>query len=162
LGVGVGLAEKLVSGTDDEIKDKLGRLAYAIAALKEVGTPRRAYRLEGPEGPITVHGVGIAVVNVGGIGDRIRFAPDGTVDDGLLDICVLRRLGAWDAVRLAGKALLGGLENDRAVDYYQWPHVQISTEGLLLQIDGESVDDITPVEIRVVPQALRVTVAITN
>ena len=162
LGVGVGLAEKLVSGTDEETKDKLGRIAYALAALKEMGTPARAYHLVGPGGPRTVHGVGIAVVNVGGIGGRIRFAPEGKVDDGLLDVCVLRRLGIWDAIRLASKALLGGLEDDRAVDYYQWPGVQIATEGLFLQIDGESVEDLTPVEITVIPEAVRVTVAGAN
>lgn len=158
LGVGIGLAEKLVSGTDDKLKDRLGRMAYALAALKEIRTPRRAFEIVGPEGPITVYGVGIAVVNVGGIGDRIRFAPDARVDDGLLDVCVLKHLGVRDALRLAWRAVLGGLEQDRALDYYQWRALEIGTRGLSLQIDGEAVDELTPISISVAPRAVRVTV----
>lgn len=162
LGVGIGLAEKLVSGTDEEIKHKVGRLAYAVAALKELGARPRRFRLVPADGePVEVPAVGIVVANVGGIGQRIKFAPDAKVDDGLLDVCVLHRLGLRDAVRLAWKAILGGLEDDRAVSYYQWPSVRIESQGRWpIQIDGEEVDLTTPLTVEVVPRSVRMTIPV--
>lgn len=163
LGVGIGLAEKLVSGTDEAVKHQIGRFAYAMAALKELGARPRRFRLVPSEGdPVEVPAVGIVVANVGGIGQRLKFAPDAKVDDGLLDVCVLHRLGFLDALRLAWKAILGGLEDDRAVSYYQWPSVRIESQRRWpVQIDGEEVDLATPLTIEVVPQSVRMTVPVT-
>ena len=44
---------------------------------------------------VTVEAVGIAVVNIGGIGDHVRFAPDAKIDDGLA-----REIGARYAERV--------------------------------------------------------------
>lgn len=160
LGVGIGLAEKLVSGTDDEIKAKVGRIAYAWAAMKELDLPPRRFRLVPPNGdPVEVPAVGIVVANVGGIGQRVKFAPDAKLDDGLIDVCVLHRLKLPDAVRLCWKALIGGLEDDRAISYYQWPSVRIESEGHWpVQIDGEEVDLRTPITVEAVPRGVRMTV----
>jgi diacylglycerol kinase (ATP) len=160
LGIGIGLAEKLVSGTDDAIKDRIGRLAYAWAALKNVGAKPGHFKLIPAQGDAQdIEAVGIVIANVGGIGDRLKFAPDAKIDDGLLDICVLHRLGFLDAARLAVKVMFGGLEDDRAVSYLQWPSVTVESQGHWpVQIDGEDGEFSTPLKAEAIRNALRLTV----
>lgn len=164
LGVGVGLAEKLVSGTDDAIKDRIGRVAYAWAALKGVGAKPGRFKLVPSHGEAQeVDAVGIVVANVGGIGDRLKFAPEAKINDGLLDICILHRLGLLDAARLALKVLFGGLQDDRAVTYLQWQSVKIESNGNWpVQIDGEDGEFATPLTAKAIRSALRLTVPSTN
>lgn len=164
LGIGIGVAEKLVSGTDDAIKDRLGRIAYAWAGLRNIGAKPGRFKLISGDGQSqSVDAVGIVIANVGGIGDRLKFAPDAKIDDGLLDICVLHRLGFFDALRLGIKVLMGGVEDDRAVSYLQWRSVKVESEGRWpVQIDGEDGEFGTPLTAEAVRSAIRITVPLAN
>ena len=81
------------------------------------------------------------------------------MDDGVLDVCVLRRFYFRDVVRMAWQMLFGDIRADRAVEFYQAADIEIHTDPPLdLQIDGEEVAQHPPLSIKVLPGALRIRV----
>ena len=160
LGIGVGLTERLVTGATSEAKEKIGRLAYLLAMLKEVGTRPQRFELclDGGE---RIHDEGVAVViaNTGEIGHGLSFAPNARLDDGRLDVCVLRHFGALDLLRLGFNTLVGRLGQDRAMRFYQAARVELDADPPLgVQIDGEPAEAKTPIVAEAIPKALRVRV----
>lgn len=160
LGIGVGLTERLVSEASSEAKEKIGRWAYLFAMLKEIGARPHRFELILDEGePIRDRGVAVVIANTGDFGGGMRFAPDARLDDGRLDVCVLRHFGVADIVRLGFRTLTGHLREDRALAFYQARRVELrATPPLEVQIDGEPVDAKTPIVAEALPKALRVRV----
>ena len=158
LGLGLGLTEKLVSQTSAVEKERLGKLAYAKAMLREMGMKPHRFSLKLDDEPEQIRaGVGVVVANAGEIGGGFTFAPFARMDDGKLDVCVLRRFYFRDVMRLAWRSVLGTMPEDRAVDFYQARHVEINCNPPLdLQIDGEEVDKMIPLIADVVPHAILV------
>jgi YegS/Rv2252/BmrU family lipid kinase len=160
LGLGLGLTERLVSQTSAVEKERLGKLAYAKAMLLEMGMKPHRFSLKLDDEPEQIRaGVGVVVANAGEIGGGFTFAPFARMDDGKLDVCVLRRFYFRDVMRLAWRSVLGTMSDDRAVDFYQARHVEINCNPPLdLQIDGEEVDKMIPLVADVVPHAILVRV----
>lgn len=160
LGVGLGLTERLVSQASTKQKETLGKAAYAIAMLKELGAKPVTFTIKcDAKSSKRKRGVAIIVANAGEIGGKMKFAPNARMDDGLIDVCILHRFYLRDVLRLLLNMLRGKVREDRAVSFYQARCVEIrSNPPLDLQIDGEVVDMQTPLTCEVVPRALRVRV----
>lgn len=160
LGIGVGLTERLVSEASVEAKEKVGRWAYLFAMLKEIGARPHCFELILDGGaPIRDRGVAVVIANTGDFGHGMRFAPDARLDDGRLDVCVLRHFTVADIVRLGFRTLTGHLREDRALAFYQARRVELrATPPLEVQIDGEIVEAKTPILAKALPRALRVRV----
>jgi len=160
LGVGVGLTERLISQASSDAKEKLGRWAYLFAMLKELGARPHRFELKlDDKPPIECRGVAIVLVNVGEIGNGMRFAPDARPDDGLLDLCVLHRFHFRDLFHLAFHAWTGRLKQDRQLTFHQARKIEVAANPPLeVQIDGEPVDAKTPIQAEILPRALRVRV----
>ena len=160
LGVGLGLTERLVSQASTKQKETLGKAAYALAMLKELGAKPVTFTIKRDDKKShRKRGVAIVIANAGEIGGALKFAPDAKMDDGLLDICILHRFYLRDVLRLIWNMLLGRVREDRAVSFYHAKRVEIrSNPPLDLQVDGEVVDLQTPLVCEVVPRGLKVRV----
>ncbi len=160
LGVGLGLTERLVSQTSAEEKEKICKLAYAKAMLRELGVRPTTFSFKLDDGPSqNARGVAIVIANSGKIGGSFSFAPDAKMDDGLLDLCILHRFDFRDVVRMIWRSLTQSLREDRAVSFFQAKRIEIQSDPPLdLQVDGEVVDLTTPLVTGVLHQALRVRV----
>ena len=91
-------------------------------------------------------------------GGRMKVTPSAIVDDGLLDICLVRPVPRLDVLRMTPKTFYGGHVNHPAVSMYQTRRLEIdSREPLWLWADGEPITQ-TPATIEVVPGALSVLV----
>jgi len=160
LGVGLGLTERLVSQTSAEEKEKIGKLAYAKAMLREMGVRPTTFSFKLDDQPEQhARGVAIVIANSGKIGGGFSFAPDAKMDDGMLDLCILHRFYFRDFLRMIWHSILKTLPEDRAVSFFQAKRIEIRSDPPLdLQVDGEVVDMTTPLVTEVLPQALRVRV----
>ena len=99
---GAGLDAKIMSNTDDELKKKVGWLAYAKAlgaVLRDKEGLRLRYKLDSRRGRST-RAEAIIIGNCGSLPANILLMPEAVVDDGLLDVVVLRpeSFGGWVAV----------------------------------------------------------------
>ncbi|GAB3618239.1 diacylglycerol kinase family protein [Okibacterium endophyticum] len=102
---GLGLDAKMLANTDEKLKKKVGWLAYvgAIAkALTDKNRLRMRYKL-GEERTRSVRAHTIIMGNCGSLRANVILLPDAAVDDGLLDIIVLRPEGFIGWVQITVK-----------------------------------------------------------
>jgi len=91
-------------------------------------------------------------------GGGMKIAPRAQMDDGQLDICVIREIGKLKLFSLFPTVYFGRHLNIPQVEYFQAARVRIETDAPLeVHADGEYVCR-TPIEVSVVPGALKVIV----
>ncbi|MFB2582967.1 diacylglycerol kinase family protein [Herbiconiux sp. P15] len=131
---GLGLDAKMLAATDDELKAKVGWLAYVKAigqVLRDKNQLRMRYNLDG-KGNRTVRAHTIMIGNCGSLPANILLLPDAAVDDGEFDIVVLRPEGfiGWVQIMVkvfwengvlrrttVGRKLMGLTKEVRALNY---------------------------------------------
>lgn len=154
----LGWDAEIASHVSGPVKRILGPGAYVLhGALRAPRMRPSAMRWSDDTGS---HEADVAVMVISNsrlYGGMVSFTPGATVDDGLLDACVLCPAGHGDGVRLAAKLGLGRLAGDRCVACSRSPTYTIETPGIPLEVDGDVVGA-SPVEIRVEPGALMVSV----
>ena len=110
--------------------------------------------------PVREEGMLIAAGNGPRYGSGMRVAHLADMDDGLLDVCFVRRLSKLRLLRLFPVVFRGGHIGMKEVEYWKATRVRIQTDPVMeLFADGEYVCP-TPVELGVQRKALRVIVAI--
>jgi diacylglycerol kinase (ATP) len=92
---GVGLDAKMLANTNDELKKRVGWLAYVdaiVRALRDNNKIEIRYELDGG-GRKTMRAHTIIVGNCGLLPANIMLLPDAAIDDGVFDIVALRPEG---------------------------------------------------------------------
>ena len=160
IGLGVGLDASMIGGTSSALKRRIGYAAYALSAL------RAGLRLERFRATITVDGKvhvvdasSVLVANFGTVlGGLLCFGDEIGHADGILDVCIYSPVSYFEAVRIFWRMVRGGVSRDCRVRIIRGRHVRIETDPPRpMQADGELLG-LTPVDIRVEPNAVRVLV----
>lgn len=159
LRAGIGFEAAMVKGADREQKDRLGSLAYALAALQALREPaiaRYSITLDGH--PIATEGITCIVANSGSFGRTgLALAPTIDVGDGLLDVVVVRKADLASLLAVAA-SVLTGQEQAEPLQHWQARDVTIVADPpQTLTLDGEMRGQ-TPLRAQVVPGAVRVVV----
>jgi diacylglycerol kinase family enzyme len=164
--IGMGLEANVIEQTAREQKDRMGWLAYALNALRELADPKISHYTITLDGQvIETEGLVCMVANSGilspnsGVPGRgvLTFAPTISVSDGLLDVLVIRRANLASLLAVAA-SMVAGNENAEPLLHWQGREASVVAEpAQTIQLDGEVVGQ-TPVIARVWPQALRVIV----
>ncbi len=157
--VGFGLDAEMIEKTDEELKKKVGWLAYVDAAgrvISGLDKVRVQVRLDG--GRTTRSTVNTMLIgNCGTVTNGIVVLPDAVVDDGMLDIALIRPQGVRGWLQVAGyvarnnllvtKLLrrtghLGRQRTGAALGYGQAKetHARLE-EPRAVQVDGDVVGD---------------------
>ncbi len=145
-------------------KRRFGYLAYVHAATVAVLAPRPAVlrvTVDGRE--IVVRGVGVEVLNMPGLtapGLRrpVPIVPEGRMDDGKLDGCLLASETTRDCFSALAAILRRRYGENPRLKYFQGSQMAIDADPPLpVQADGELVG-LTPFAVRVWPGSLRVLV----
>ncbi len=159
LRVGLGFAARKVEIADRDLKDRYGIMAYSIGALKALsGTELAHYRLTLDGKSYETQGFTCLVDNAGNIGFAGLGLKSIRVDDGLLDVIIVRdaRLRSWIAV---GAGVSGAQLNPEYVQHWQAREITIEADPPQpVQMDGELAGQ-TPVNIKVVPGLVRILAA---
>lgn len=171
LRIGCGIEVGVVQEATRELKDQFGKWAYVWAGIKMLQEiPEADYEiiLDGRE-VIRSTGVACVVANAGTVGvGRLTLAPSVDVNDGKLDVFLLKKASIEGIVQIAGK--MTGLDRlmkeddpdldaSQAVTQWTVETVEIRTNPVLdIQVDGDVVAK-TPQIIKVLPAALRVVVS---
>lgn len=98
----------------------------------------------------------VAIANASRYGHGFKVAPKSKLDDGKFDICLVRRMNKLKVLCCLPTIYFGAHLRLREVSYFQAPSATLDARPRLeLYADGEYICH-TPVEISVVPQALKV------
>jgi diacylglycerol kinase (ATP) len=100
----------------------------------------------------------IAVGNALSYGGGMKVTPQATLDDGLLDVCVVGKMNKLKLLCWVPTIFFGEHLRLKQVEYFKTGLIMIDTECKLdLYADGEYAGQ-TPVQIGLIPQGLRVIV----
>lgn len=98
----------------------------------------------------------VAFANGPTYGDGMKMAPHAQLDDGLIDVCFVRKTSKRRLLTFFPTVFFGRHLDLREVEYFQTPCLKIETERPMdVYADGEYVCQ-TPVTVKVQPKALRV------
>ena len=171
---GLGLDAKMLAATDDDLKAKVGWLAYvrAIATvLRDKNQLRIRYRLDGGH-THSVRAHTIMIGNCGSLPGNILLLPDAAVDDGQFDVVVLRPEGfiGWVQIMVkifwengvmrrttVGRKLMGLTKEVRALNYLTGSELVMRlSQPEKIELDGDEFGSAVAVKTWIDPGALTV------
>lgn len=166
---GIGVDAGMIANTPSELKSKVGWVAYVAGIYRTIisGAHFNArVRVDGGSAH-SVRAQSIMVGNCGLMPGGVLLLPDAQVDDGLLDVCILRPRGlfgwlqvwgrmVWHTITVrhggsAGRQLQGAARPIRALRYEQGRSVvfRISSGSEEFEIDGEALGEVVAAHITV-------------
>jgi diacylglycerol kinase (ATP) len=157
LMAGIGFDAAVTETIRSEEKKLFGAIAYVKQAI-QIAWNFRGVRLKLRIDGKRVRGK-ILMVIVGNsqlYGGVIKFTAHATIDDGLLDVCVIKGRGMLSAPRRLISIFARHYNRDPQVKYYQAKQVEIRRKrgkALPVQVDGDYLGA-TPMSFRVVPDSL--------
>ena len=113
-------------------------------------------RLRLPDQEIVTTPLLVAFANIKQVGGWIVIAPQAKPDDGLLDVCVLKNLSFWQALRCVPSLFTGKLMETSALKVYKADHLEIiKPTHWPYQVDGEPALGNSCLSVSLLPRALR-------
>lgn len=161
LNIGVGISSATVRDTTSADKRRFGRAAYVGTGFREMLGFRPCRFTVTVDGRATrVRATEVAVANFDFIGDiPWPWAPDIVPDDGKLDVCLVLVPTATESVRSGLRVMR---HRRKPLPNVRWLRAKRSVKieanrTLPVQGDGDLIGE-APVEVTVLPQAVRVIV----
>jgi diacylglycerol kinase (ATP) len=155
---GVGFDAFVIKTTDWRLKRLTGAFAYLVSGIAAFFLyPFRQVwvRIDGQPEPR--RGYLVIAGNVKYYGGNMVLLPRADLQDGKLDVCVFKRRNFFSFLGYLWGWQHGALDKFLDVEYLQCRRVTVLNRRQHLQLDGEYLGHL-PVDIEVVPQALRVVV----
>lgn len=172
---GIGLDASMAKETSATAKRRLGWAAYVFPIARSIlGNKRFALRYRVDDGRIRSTRTHTVIVgNCGTLTGSMLLLPKAEVDDGLLDVVLLRPKGRFGWARIGtrltvqrmarrsqmGREALANTVDLRALAYAQGKEFQVRFESPQeAQLDGDTVGEVLAARITVDPAALNVRV----
>ena len=154
---GVGLDAKITGEVNWELRRHIGNLATWITgfqvAAEYPGTPANII----VDGKVFRSQFILTVIgNAQSYAGAVRMTPIARMDDGLLDVCVLKGKGFSDTLKHLVNIFSQTHMESSEVEYYQGEKIRIEAdEPLPIHLDGDLMG-YTPTEFTIAPKSLRV------
>lgn len=161
-GGGIGLDAAAAQYAADHYRNWPGRWRYVASALRAYRQFKSLHvRIEFPEddlpcieGDVLLAGA----LNTPTLGAGLRLAPDARIDDGMLDVAVLKYLPFRSVLRLIPRVLRNGEVRSAALSNVRARKIRlVPGRPSVFHGDGEILGP-APVEVEVLPGAIRVVV----
>jgi len=159
-GGGVGLDAEAMRYASGAYRRIPGRFRYIAAALRSLwGFTPLEVRAEfaGSDLPsLQAKALLAGVLNTPTYGGGLKLAPQAQFDDGWLDVVIVENLNAWEVLGVLPALVKSGELRTRRVQRCRARRVRLTTSRpCMFHGDGEILGP-TPVEIEVVPRAVRI------
>ena len=154
----VGFGAEVTATTSTELKRLLGPVAYTVmGAILAINVHEYHGRLILPDREITGSGPVAIVGNGRQTGGGVQIAPRACIDDGLLDVLVVRHIPAI-ALIAAARELQQLSPDGEYISYWQTPWVEVYPEEVIpVNLDGEPVE-FSSVRYEAIPRAIQLIV----
>jgi YegS/Rv2252/BmrU family lipid kinase len=152
---GVGLDAQVVKETSLALKRSFGPLSYLISAAQIAARQPPKLFIES-ENTSVEEGSFVLVGNGRLYGGPFPFFKRASIDDGLFDVVVFKRLGYLEIVKYLQDVVFNSDITVPEIEYFQTQQLRITSEqDVPLELDGELAGN-CPVDFRIREQALRV------
>lgn len=149
--------DAIVNERANQMRHPKGPSRYIIALLAElVRLKPLHYRVELDGVPLEVDALMVSVGNNVSLGGGMKITPDALVDDGLLDVMIVKPLSRVSFLRIFPRVFKGEHTTDPRVVMKRAKRIRIEADAALVAYaDGERIAPL-PLELEVEPGALRV------
>ncbi|HET7689011.1 MAG TPA: diacylglycerol kinase family protein [Nocardioidaceae bacterium] len=138
---GMGFDAAIMEGVNEQLKEKVGFLAYFVSGLRNLMFPAVRVEVSVDDGPWTKHRARTIVVgNVGNLQGGLPLLPDAAIDDGTIDLVMLnpRRFLSW--LRIVARVLRRSPLSDETVTRMSGRKIAVRASAPTpRQIDGDSI-----------------------
>lgn len=157
---GVGMDADVMESTDDDVKKRIGWLAYLRSAvLLGYDTPVAASIRTDDDEPVREKIRSVLFGNVGKLQGGVAVLPEARIDDGQLDTLVVAPRGLTGWAGVAAGVVTRGMVGGDNVSYHQSSSVDVQVATpTRAQLDGDGVGYVTRIAGRIIPAALTVRV----
>jgi lipid kinase YegS len=151
-----GFGAEVTATTSPDLKRLLGSAAYTVmGAILAINVHQYHGRLTLPDREITGSGPVAIIGNGRQTGGGVLVAPRAFIDDGLLDVLVIRQIPAT-ALLTAARELQQLSSDGEYISYWQTPWIEVHPEEVIpVNLDGEPVE-FSSVRYEAVSKAIRV------
>jgi diacylglycerol kinase (ATP) len=158
VAAGLGYDATIMADTNDELKDRVGWLAYVEAGIRNLPG-------KGVKATIKVDGHdvarrrvrGVMVGNCGKLMGGVEIFPDASVTDGLVDLLVLSPCGKFGWIRVIAGMFHHGGPPAGSVDYFSGKSAEITLDSDQdFQLDGDHLTKARHLLVTVDHQALAI------
>ena len=153
-----GFGAEITATTSPDLKRLLGPAAYTVmGAILAINLHHYQGRVIVPEREITGGGPVAIVANGRQTGGGIQVTPRACIDDGLLDVLVVRQISPT-ALLAAAREFQQLPPDGEYVSYFQTPWIEVHPkESIPVNLDGEPLS-FSSVRYEAVPKAIRLIV----
>lgn len=153
---GMGFDAAIMEGVDEDLKRRIGWLAYVVSGLDAIQFPAMKLEISLDGGSFRTHLARTVIVgNVGSLQAGMPLMPDAEIDDGQLDVVMLHPASFPSWVPLAVRVLTKRRRSDDLIRRMQCQRIEIRAEDPApRQLDGDSVGAGNTLSMQVVPGAV--------
>jgi YegS/Rv2252/BmrU family lipid kinase len=158
LVAGIGFDAQAVKEVPPDIKNLIGAPAYVLSGLRALVQMQRPllYRLTLGKRKVRSRGMMLVVANAASYAGTLQLAPDASLDDGLLDLCLFREKNKLAFLWQWVLVLLRRQRSHPNFVYHPITEVHVRCDPpAAVQLDGDYFCT-TPVGIRVLPGVVKV------
>lgn len=121
---------------------KRGLTGYASSVIRKFFSYQpRDYKLSIDGLDIDINAFLISFANTGQYGNNAYISPDAKPDDGLMDICFLKKFPALAAPVLVARLFLKSINRSKYVEIFRAAKISLSCEHEIIgHVDGEALD----------------------
>jgi diacylglycerol kinase (ATP) len=139
---------------------KRGFISYFKSSVKEISDYKsKNYHIEIDGMPYDREAFMLSMANSSQYGNNAHVSPEASVQDGLLDVCIIKPFPLWRFPEMGLRMFTKTADKSKYVQIIKGKHIIItrSEEGPI-HLDGEPQVAGTHIDIQVVPRALKVIV----
>ena len=135
---------------------KRGFLKYLQLILKELMYDPQEYNISYNNNKQKFNAYMISIANASEYGNNIKIAPMANIQDGLLDIVIVKKFPKWEIPFFLYKAYQGKTYLSKHVDIIQTNKMQIHAKNTLIHLDGEPYKTTNPITINLLNNSLKI------
>jgi YegS/Rv2252/BmrU family lipid kinase len=138
---GMGFDAAIMEGANEQLKAKVGWLAYFVAGARHLMFPAMRVEVSVDDSPFTRHRARTIVVgNVGFLQAGLPLLPDAAIDDGRIDVVLINPARFLSWLRVVARVISRGKKTDETVDRMTGRKVVVrASHDAPRQIDGDPV-----------------------
>ncbi|KHL12174.1 UNVERIFIED_CONTAM: hypothetical protein LK11_38100 [Mumia flava] len=158
---GLGFDAAIMTGADEDLKKRVGWLAYVLSAVKQLFRfPRTRVRISVDGGDfVKRRALTVVIGNVGFLQGGLPLLPDAQIDDGALDVVAIAPPHKLAFLSVGLRLFTRRRRIDERLDRMTGQEVVVkANEPTPMQLDGDPVGEHTKLRARVEPGVLLVRV----